>query len=173
MIRCLCALQASTLPQRPSYNICMTQVASHPQHKLELLLEVQEVIEQHGDLINRRPASNLERLSSFVKEAQRSCFPDLTTFHHNSSALVTLSNGFCIPKSARNEVASGVINADVELSDIPSKFDNLRFYKERQDGPGGSLEASITTLDARVSRSDNQPNQLTRSLVGHCPRRRT
>ncbi|KAK1490418.1 hypothetical protein CTAM01_10707 [Colletotrichum tamarilloi] len=132
MIRCLCALQASTLPQRPSYNICMTQ---------------------HGDVINRRPASNLERLSSFVKEAQSSCFPDLTTFHHNPSASVTLSNGFFITKSARNEVASGAINADVELSDIPSEFDDLRFYKERQDGPGGSLEASITTLDARGSRS--------------------
>ncbi|KAK1503606.1 hypothetical protein CABS01_08995 [Colletotrichum abscissum] len=112
MIRCLCALQASTLPQRPSYNICMTQ---------------------HGDVINRRPASNLERLSSFVKEAQRSCFPDLTTFHHNPSASVTLSNGFFITKSARNEVASGAINADVELSDIPSEFDDLRFYKERQE----------------------------------------
>ncbi|KAK1536568.1 uncharacterized protein CCOS01_01888 [Colletotrichum costaricense] len=121
----------------------------------------------------RRPASNLERLSSFVKEAQRSCFPDLTTFHHNPSASVTLSNGFCIPKSATNEVASGAINADVELSDIPSEFDDLRFYKERQDGPGGSLEASIATSDARGSRSDNQPNQLTRSLIGHCPRRRT
>ncbi|KAK1466080.1 phoma betae P450 monooxygenase No.2 [Colletotrichum cuscutae] len=74
----------------------------------------------------------LEAISSNRKPSLINTFIT-ATFHHNPSALVTLSNGFRIPKSARNEVASGAINADVELSDIPSEFDGLRFYNERQE----------------------------------------
>ncbi|KAI8280981.1 Cytochrome P450 monooxygenase BOA4 [Colletotrichum sp. SAR 10_98] len=77
-------------------------------------------------------ASKLEKMDSFIKEVQRFCSPDLTTFQRKATGPVTLSNGFHLPKGARIEVATGAINADTALYDNPSEFDGLRFYKKRQ-----------------------------------------
>ncbi|KAI8163490.1 Cytochrome P450 monooxygenase BOA4 [Colletotrichum sp. SAR 10_70] len=77
-------------------------------------------------------ASKLEKMDSFIKEVQRFCSPDLTTFQRKATGPVTLSNGFHLPKGARIEVATGAINADAALYDNPSEFDGLRFYKKRQ-----------------------------------------
>ncbi|KAJ0366141.1 hypothetical protein COL154_004056 [Colletotrichum chrysophilum] len=76
-------------------------------------------------------ASKLEKMDSFIKEVQRFCSPDLTTFQRKATGPVTLSNGFHLPKGARIEVATGAINADAALYDNPSEFDRLRFYKKR------------------------------------------
>ncbi|KAI8177462.1 Cytochrome P450 monooxygenase BOA4 [Colletotrichum sp. SAR 10_75] len=77
-------------------------------------------------------ASKLEKMDSFIKEVQRFCSPDLTTFQRKATGPVTLSNGFHLPKGARIEVATGAINADAALYDNPYEFDGLRFYKKRQ-----------------------------------------
>ncbi|KAG7052141.1 hypothetical protein JMJ77_0002749 [Colletotrichum scovillei] len=112
---------------------CLYDLASRPQYLPALRQEAQEVTEQHGNVLNRRAASKLEKMDSFVKEVQRFCSPDLTTFQRKATAPVTLSNGFHIPKGARIEVATGAINADADLYDNPSEFDGLRFYKKRQE----------------------------------------
>ncbi|EXF82434.1 hypothetical protein CFIO01_01894 [Colletotrichum fioriniae PJ7] len=112
---------------------CLYDLASRPQYLPALRQEVQEVTKQYGDVINRRSASKLEKMDSFVKEVQRICSPDLTTFQRKATGPVTLSNGFHIPKGARIEVATGAINADADLYDNPSEFDGMRFYKKRQE----------------------------------------
>ncbi|KAF4894640.1 Cytochrome P450 monooxygenase BOA4 [Colletotrichum fructicola] len=111
---------------------CLYDLASRPEYLPALRQEIQEVTNEHGDILTRRVASKLEKMDSFIKEVQRFCSPDLTTFQRKATGPVTLSNGFHLPKGARIEVATGAINADAALYDNPSEFDGLRFYKKRQ-----------------------------------------
>ncbi|KAF4816653.1 Cytochrome P450 monooxygenase BOA4 [Colletotrichum siamense] len=111
---------------------CLYDLASRPEYLPALRQEIQEVTNEHGDVLTRRVASKLEKMDSFIKEVQRFCSPDLTTFQRKATGPVTLSNGFHLPKGARIEVATGAINADAALYDNPSEFDGLRFYKKRQ-----------------------------------------
>ncbi|KAF5497283.1 Cytochrome P450 monooxygenase BOA4 [Colletotrichum siamense] len=111
---------------------CLYDLASRPEYLPALRQEIQEVTNEHGDILTRRVASKLEKMDSFIKEVQRFCSPDLTTFQRKATGPVTLSNGFHLPKGARIEVATGAINADAALYNNPSEFDGLRFYKKRQ-----------------------------------------
>ncbi|KAL3302268.1 cytochrome P450 monooxygenase [Colletotrichum asianum] len=111
---------------------CLYDLASRPEYLPALRQEIQEVTNEHGDILTRRVASKLEKMDSFIKEVQQFCSPDLTTFQRKATGPVTLSNGFHLPKGARIEVATGAINADAALYDNPSEFDGLRFYKKRQ-----------------------------------------
>ncbi|KAH0430107.1 cytochrome p450 [Colletotrichum camelliae] len=111
---------------------CLYDLASRPEYLPALRQEIQEVTNEHGDMLTKRVTSKFEKMDSFIKEVQRFCSPDLTTFQRKATGPVTLSNGFHLPKGARIEVATGAINADAVLYDNPSEFDGLRFYKKRR-----------------------------------------
>ncbi|KAK1709132.1 cytochrome P450 [Colletotrichum acutatum] len=105
---------------------CLYDLASRQQYLPALRQEVLEVIEEHENVLKRRPASKLGDTDSFVKEVQKFCSPDLTTFQRKATAPVTLSNGFHIPKGARIEVVTAAINANADLHDNPLKSDEAR-----------------------------------------------
>ncbi|KAK7453063.1 hypothetical protein Landi51_04058 [Colletotrichum acutatum] len=135
--------KASGLKPLSDPSRCLYDLASRQQYLPALRQEVLEVIEEHENVLKRRPASKLGDTDSFVKEVQKFCSPDLTTFQRKATAPVTLSNGFHIPKGARIEVVTAAINANADLHDNPLSLmvcDSTRRDKNRTK-PGQSFKS--------------------------------
>ncbi|KAI0007622.1 cytochrome P450 [Xylariaceae sp. FL0662B] len=111
---------------------CIFDLSGRPQYIPELRDEALQVLEINNGSLAKQALVALEKLDSFIKEVQRLCSPDLTTFQRKALAPVTLSNGFRIPKDIQIEVATGAINADSTIYEKPDQFDGLRAYKKRK-----------------------------------------
>ncbi|KAI1084603.1 cytochrome P450 [Whalleya microplaca] len=110
---------------------CLFDLSAHPQYIAELRDEALQVLKINNGSLTKPALVALEKLDSFIKEVQRFCSPDLTTFQRKALAPVTLSNGFRIPKDVKIEIATGAINADSIIHENPQEFDGLRAYKKR------------------------------------------
>ncbi|KAI1370241.1 cytochrome P450 [Hypoxylon crocopeplum] len=129
---------------------CLFDLSTYPQYVSELRAEALQVLEANNGSLTKQALIALEKLDSFIKEVQRFCSPDLTTFQRKALAPVTLSNGFRIGKDTKIEIATGAINSDSVFHEDPDVFDGLRAYKKRM----ASAEARNKYQVLSVSKED-------------------
>ncbi|KAK7419947.1 hypothetical protein QQZ08_010650 [Neonectria magnoliae] len=122
---------------------CLYDLAARPEYVSELRQEAKEVLEACGGVFTKEGLGRLEKLDSFMKESQRLCSPDLTTFQRMAVKPLTLPDGTYVPAKTKLEIATSAINIDGTYFENPETFDGLRFYRRRQNGESNLIYTSV------------------------------
>ncbi|KAL4779475.1 cytochrome P450 [Aspergillus varians] len=97
--------------------------------------EIETVQAECGGVWTLESMGRLEKLDSFMRESLRFEPPLTATFQRRAMKPVKLSDGTDLPAGTLVLAPADAIAFDPEFYPDPKRFDGLRFYKLRQQGP--------------------------------------
>ncbi|CAK7217407.1 hypothetical protein SCUCBS95973_003141 [Sporothrix curviconia] len=97
--------------------------------------EAAQALAENDGILTARALQSMKKMDSFLKETLRMAPATMASFQRKVLRPITLSNGQQIPADVTIEIPAVSVNSDPSIFPDPLKFDGLRFYNLRQDGP--------------------------------------